>query len=83
MAHVIACPEQGMKATDRCDRCGAQAFVEVVIRAQSELPKSHHHLLFCCHHWSAHKEKILAMPEAMIADHTGYLQKLERESTPV
>lgn len=31
MAHVIEVPERAMLATDRCDRCGAQAYMEVAI----------------------------------------------------
>lgn len=33
-----------LTAADRCDRCGAQAYVRAVMAAGSEL-------LFCAHHW--------------------------------
>jgi hypothetical protein len=33
-----------LTATDRCDRCGAQAYVRVTMTSGSEL-------LFCAHHW--------------------------------
>ena len=34
-----------LTASDRCDRCNAQAYVRVVLKAGSEL-------LFCAHHYS-------------------------------
>lgn len=36
---------------DRCDRCGAQAYVRITLRNGSEL-------LFCAHHAQAHKDKL-------------------------
>lgn len=36
---------------DRCDRCGAQAYVRITLRNGSEL-------LFCAHHARAHKDKL-------------------------
>lgn len=33
-----------LTAVDRCDRCGAQAYVRAVLLSGSEL-------LFCAHHW--------------------------------
>ncbi|MDT4939146.1 MAG: hypothetical protein QOG80_2817 [Pseudonocardiales bacterium] len=33
-----------LTATDRCDRCGAQAYVRATMPSGSEL-------LFCSHHW--------------------------------
>lgn len=40
------------KATDRCDRCGAQAFHSATKSGFSEL-------LFCNHHHKIHKDKLL------------------------
>ena len=40
-----------LKATDRCDRCGAQAYVRVSLVAGGEL-------LFCAHHARAHEVKL-------------------------
>jgi hypothetical protein len=40
-----------LSATDRCDRCGAQAYVRVVLASGSEL-------LFCAHHARAHEERL-------------------------
>ena len=36
-----------LTAKDRCDRCGAQAYVKAVLQAGGEL-------LFCAHHARAH-----------------------------
>jgi hypothetical protein len=36
-----------LKATDRCDRCGAQAYVRVLLPGRREL-------LFCAHHNREH-----------------------------
>ena len=40
-----------MTASDRCDRCGAQAYVRVVLNAGGEL-------LFCAHHGREHGEAL-------------------------
>jgi hypothetical protein len=40
-----------LSATDRCDRCGAQAYVRVVLSSGSDL-------LFCAHHARAHEERL-------------------------
>lgn len=38
-------------ADDRCDRCGAQAYVRVMLASGSEL-------LFCAHHARAHEDRL-------------------------
>ena len=40
-----------LNAFDRCDRCGAQAFVRAVLRGGSEL-------LFCRHHARKHEDRL-------------------------
>ncbi len=40
-------PNETLTSSDRCDRCGAQAYVRVVLLAGGEL-------LFCSHHFSEH-----------------------------
>jgi len=40
-----------LTALDRCDRCGAQAYLRVFLRSGGEL-------LFCAHHAAAHREKL-------------------------
>jgi len=43
-------PETTLTAADRCDRCGAQARVKVVLAAGD--------LLFCAHHAKAYEDKL-------------------------
>ena len=40
-----------LTATDRCDRCGAQAYVRTVLSTGSEL-------LFCSHHWRDNEDRL-------------------------
>ncbi|MEY4323495.1 MAG: hypothetical protein RL410_1276 [Actinomycetota bacterium] len=40
-----------LKASDRCDRCGAQAYVRVVMPGGGQL-------LFCGHHFSANAQAL-------------------------
>ena len=40
-----------LTAADRCDRCGAQAYIRVTMASGSEL-------LFCAHHGRAHEAKL-------------------------
>lgn len=40
-----------LTAADRCDRCGAQAYVRTVLASGSEL-------LFCAHHWRQNEERL-------------------------
>lgn len=41
----------GLSAVDRCDRCGAQAYVRVELSGGAEL-------LFCAHHARQHEDKL-------------------------
>ena len=45
-------PTSTLTAVDRCDRCGAQARVRVVLAAGD--------LLFCAHHAKAYEDKLRA-----------------------
>ena len=49
-----------LTAADRCDRCGAQAYVRVTLSAGSEL-------FFCAHHGREYAPKLRAM-DAQISD---------------
>lgn len=40
-----------LTAIDRCDRCGAQAYVRAVLGSGSEL-------LFCAHHWHENADAV-------------------------
>jgi hypothetical protein len=58
------------RATDRCDRCGAQAWVKVnVIVSEGDLP-----LLFCKHHYERN-EKALVQREnvAVVVDDRAHI----------
>ena len=44
-------PTKPLSATDLCDRCGAQAYVRVVLPGSAEL-------LFCAHHNREHAEAL-------------------------
>ena len=48
-----------MTAADRCDRCGAQAFIKAVMSGGLELR-------FCGHHGKAHLEKLNEVAEQVI-----------------
>ena len=54
-----------LTAIDRCDRCGAQAYLRVFLRSGGEL-------LFCAHHAAAHREKLVEVA-ARIQDETSRL----------
>lgn len=55
LAHLI----HEIKIADRCDRCGAQAFMAALIS-----PLDEHPLMFCAHHGAAH---LPALQHAAIA----------------
>ncbi|WP_028658740.1 DUF7455 domain-containing protein [Nocardioides insulae] len=44
-------PSTPLSALDRCDRCGAQAYLRVELQSGGEL-------LFCAHHAREHGEKL-------------------------
>jgi ribosomal protein S14 len=48
---TVSAPTPVLTATDRCDRCGAQAYVRVVLPGGGDL-------MFCRHHARAHGDKL-------------------------
>ena len=58
-------PHAPLNAADRCDRCGARAYIRAILASGGEL-------LFCAHHGRAHEEKLREMA-AGIQDHTDKL----------
>ena len=60
-----------LTAADRCDRCGAQAYLRVVLTSGGEL-------LFCAHHGRAHGDKL----REVAADITDETDRLHREDAP-
>lgn len=60
MTTTLAAP--ALSATDRCDRCNAQAYVRVVLPGGADL-------LFCGHHWNRHENAL--RPQALhVVDET-------------
>lgn len=66
MAAEVLTYDTGMTADQRCDRCGAQAFMKVVMLEGKGI------LLFCAHHAGEHEHKLIAL-NAVIADHRSSL----------
>jgi hypothetical protein len=58
-------PAKPLRASDLCDRCGAMAYVRVVLPGSGEL-------LFCAHHGRKHADA-LAKIAVEIQDETGRL----------
>jgi hypothetical protein len=48
-----------LSAADRCDRCGAQAYLRVELQSGGEL-------LFCAHHAREHGDKLREIAAAVI-----------------
>lgn len=44
---------------DRCDRCGAQAYVRATLGGGAEL-------FFCGHHFRAHEDKLVAVGASIV-----------------
>jgi hypothetical protein len=51
-------PGRALTAADRCDRCGAQAYIRVELNSGGEL-------LFCAHHGRAHADKLRDVAQAI------------------
>jgi hypothetical protein len=66
---TAAMATQPLNATDLCDRCGAQAYVRVVLPGSGQL-------LFCAHHGRQHAEA-LAKVAVEIHDETDRLTRSE------
>ena len=59
-------PSSPLTAVDRCDRCGAQAYLRVELQTGGEL-------LFCAHHAREHGDKLRAIA-ANVHDETHKLE---------
>jgi hypothetical protein len=69
-ASLIAMPNMiELKLADRCDKCGAQAFVAVNFLDESG-SVTDSQLLFCGHHYSAFEPR-LATLKVSVTDHRG------------
>lgn len=65
-----------LTAADRCDRCGAQAYVRVTLSEGLEL-------LFCAHHGREHHEKLQGLDDVKIQDETHRLHSEETAPAPL
>ena len=70
MTTAVAPSSAALTALDRCDRCGAQAYLRVELASGLEL-------LFCAHHAREHSDKLREVAVAVI-DET---HKLEDKPT--
>jgi hypothetical protein len=52
-------PSSALSAADRCDRCGAQAYLRVELQSGGEL-------LFCAHHAREHGDKLRQIAASVI-----------------
>lgn len=67
-------PTKPLTGTDRCDKCGAQAYVRVLLSAGGEL-------LFCGHHMRKYGEALRKVA-AEIQDETDRLHETTPASAP-
>ena len=66
-------PSPQFTAFDRCDRCGAQAYVRVELASGGEL-------MFCAHHAREHADKLQQIA-SMIHDETGTMGQRSQMSS--
>ena len=62
MTTAVAPNSAALSAADRCDRCGAQAYLRVELQSGGEL-------LFCAHHAREHGDKLREIA-ATVVDET-------------
>ncbi|GAA1076882.1 MAG: hypothetical protein JK586_01290 [Nocardiopsis sp. BM-2018] len=65
-------PTQPLTAADRCDRCGAQAYVRVLLNSGGEL-------LFCAHHMRKHDDSLRKIASD-IQDETDKLTESKKDA---
>ena len=70
-APAVAIPTDAVR---RCDRCGAQAYVRVLLRSRQDL-------LFCAHHYRQHASA-LAKAAVAIQDDTHQLARGDWPGSP-
>lgn len=58
-------------AYDRCDSCGAQAYVRWANLAKEQITE----LLFCGHHSAKHRDALEAQGFTLVTDSTGVLHE--------
>ena len=73
MTTAVAPGAPALSAADRCDRCGAQAYLRVELQAGGELH-------FCAHHAREHGEKLKEVA-ASVHDETHKLSTSPADSS--
>ena len=73
MTTAVAPTTAALSAADRCDRCGAQAYLRVELQSGGEL-------LFCAHHAREHGEKLKEIA-ANVVDETHKLSTTPASSS--
>lgn len=68
MSEQVILETTPLNAVDRCDRCGAQAYVRATLLSGGEL-------LFCGHHGKEYAEKLKTVTSS-IQDETGRIASL-------
>jgi hypothetical protein len=58
-AATLSTPDTHLLRSDRCDRCGAQAFIRVQLPAGGEL-------LFCAHHGKQYEGKLRELSATIV-----------------
>ncbi len=71
-ADVNAALAPTLNVADRCDRCGAQAYVSARLASGGEL-------LFCAHHGREHLDKLRNMDDIEIIDES---DRLHEDASP-
>jgi len=69
--NTAVAPSAPLTAADRCDRCGAQAYLRVELQSGGEL-------LFCAHHAREHGEKLRRSPSRSSTRPTSWPTPLRR-----
>ncbi len=72
MTTAVAPHTAALSAADRCDRCGAQAYLRVELQSGGEL-------LFCAHHAREHGDKLKEIA-ANVVDETHKLSSTPASS---
>ncbi|GAA1770438.1 hypothetical protein GCM10009795_015660 [Nocardioides hankookensis] len=73
MTTALAPNTAALSAVDRCDRCGAQAYLRVELQSGGEL-------LFCAHHAREHGDKLKEIA-ANVVDETHKLSTTPSSAT--
>ena len=73
MTTAVAPNTAALSAADRCDRCGAQAYLRVELQSGGEL-------LFCAHHAREHGDKLREIA-ANVVDETHKLSNTPASAT--